>query len=787
MGMKCVWAFNSMTAVPTSSRINRRQTLLTVLIVFGVLLPPMLYAEGYRVEGFVRDASGAAISGAAVRIESAGHTFNTFSNTDGKFEFANIPAEAGTLVVEARGFSASHVSWNVDPDRVAKVDVLLKPAGNQQQITVSASGTRLEMSETPGSVTLLTSEDLGASPSLTVDDVLRQVPGFSLFRRSGSRVANPTTGGVSLRGLGASGASRALVLKEGIPLSDPFGGWVYWGRVPEASIGNIEIFRGGASNLYGSDALGGVIQVSERQPEESALSLSTSYGNERTPALSAWAGTAIGKWGLRGGTDLFHTDGYVLVPAEQRGTIDTRANSEHATAEIGLDRRLGSANRFFANGEYFTENRNNGTRVQANDTQLFQVSSGVDANFGPGALAVRMFGSGQSYNQSFSSIAADRNSESLTNLQHVPAQQVGGSARWSYLLAGKHTLIAGFEGQEVVGSSHEQVFVSNIHTANSVAGGHQRSLAVLGEGVFRIAQQWTVIGGLRWDDWKNFNGSSVRIPLTATGVGINNVFPDRSDDALSPRVSVLRALNENLSITASGYQAFRAPTLNELYRSFRVGNVVTQNNSQLRAERLTGGEAGINASFRDGRLVLRSTFFWSEIKDPIANATLSVTPALVTRQRQNLGRTRSRGVELDGTLKLATSLELSAGYIFTDASVVSFPRDPTVEGLAVPQVPRNAFSFELRYWNPSRLMVSFQGRYVGPQFEDDQNQLALDGFFTANVMAGRALRPGLQAFVAIENVTNQRYVVGLTPVPSLGPPILFRVGLKLDTFLRSRK
>ena len=97
-----------------------------------------------------------------------------------------------------------------------------------------------------------------------LDDALRQVVGFSLFRRTSSRTANPTAQGVSLRGLGASGASRALVLADGIPLNDPFGGWVYWARQPRLGVERLEVLRGGAADLYGSGALGGVVQLVSR-------------------------------------------------------------------------------------------------------------------------------------------------------------------------------------------------------------------------------------------------------------------------------------------------------------------------------------------------------------------------------------------------------------------------------------------------------------------------------------------------------------------------------------------
>jgi outer membrane receptor protein involved in Fe transport len=766
---------------------NCRRRLLRISFVF--LLSPILQlaAETFSVQGTIRDPTGAMVPGAAVSLQSESFNARTFSDPNGRFAFVNVPRSMGTLTVQAKGYSNAELPYSSDGATSAHVDVVVRPSIAGEQVTVSGSGTELALSDAPGNTTIITAQDLKASPSLTMDDVLRQVPGFSLFRRTSSRVANPTTGGVSLRGLGASGASRALVLRDGVPLTDPFGGWVYWGRIPENAVSDVEVFRGGASNLYGSDALGGVIQVASREPEESSFSLQTSYGNQKTPDLSAWAGTKFGKLGLSAATDVFHTDGYILVPRDQGGTIDTVANSEHATAELGIDYGLSARSKFFANGNYFTEARDNGTPIQTNNTAIGQGSAGLDTHVGSSTVAFRMYGSGQSYDQTFSAIAPDRNSEALTNVQHVPAQQIGGSARWSYLLSGKHVLIAGMEAQEVVGSSHEQIFVSGTHTANSVAGGRQRSFAALGEGVFRIRKNWTVITGVRWDTWSNLDGSTIRVPLTATGIQTNTQFPDRSDGAASPRISVLRRLNQNFSVTASVYQAFRAPTLNELYRSFRVGNVVTQNNAQLRAEKLTGGEAGLNSSFANGKVTTRATLFWSEISDPIANATLSVTPALITRQRQNLGRTRSRGLELDGVFRPASNIAFSAGYAFTDATVLEFPNNPAIQGLAVPQIPRNVFTCEFRLGDPSKFMLAVQGRYIGRQYEDDQNTMVLDRFFVANLQAARALTQGVQVFAAVENVFNERYVVGLTPVPSLGPPILFRVGMKLDAAINRHK
>jgi outer membrane receptor protein involved in Fe transport len=194
--------------------------------------------------------------------------------------------------VTADGFSAVNQNWAAELAQV-QITVTLPPLGAQERVIVSATRTQTKLSDAPGSSVRLSTEDAAANPGLTLDDMLRQVPGFTLFRRSSSRVSNPTTQGVSLRGLGASGPSRALVLEDGVPIVDPFGGWVYWDRIPRAELSSVEVFRGGASNLYGSDALGGVVQFLTPTPEAPAVAMDMSYGNQTTPDLSVSAGTAI--------------------------------------------------------------------------------------------------------------------------------------------------------------------------------------------------------------------------------------------------------------------------------------------------------------------------------------------------------------------------------------------------------------------------------------------------------------------------------------------------------------
>src|SRR5262249_15745167 len=246
------------------------------------------------VHGRVKDPTGAGVKGADVTLKTPNITLHAVTNDEGDFAFESVAARTGTLMVKASGFSVLERNWTAEPLNPA-LDIVVRPAGMSEQMTVTAARTQARVSDTAGSVIIISQTDLSNTAALTLDDSLRQVEGFSLFRRSGSRTANPTSQGVTLRGVEASGARRAFVLADGIPVNDPFGGWVYWDRIPRQEIGRVEVLQGAGSSLYGTDAMGGVINVLRHDPRQSWLTLEASYGNEQTPNGSFSTGGGRGK------------------------------------------------------------------------------------------------------------------------------------------------------------------------------------------------------------------------------------------------------------------------------------------------------------------------------------------------------------------------------------------------------------------------------------------------------------------------------------------------------------
>jgi len=753
---------------------------IALLLLAGAVRGAQTAGAAGRVEGVVRDSSGAMVAGAEVEVHAGAFSAAVVTDANGTFAFENVAGAGGTLLVSAKGFQRISQDWRrADGQAVVHVEIVLAPAAVNQQVQVTAYRAATLVSDVPVSDVQLSREDLQDTPALQLDDDLRQVPGFSLFRRSSSRTANPTTQGVSLRGLGANGASRALVLEDGIPLNDPFGAWVYWDRVPVEEISDVEISQEGGSSLYGSDALGGVVQFVSRPTQPGGISLDTSYGSQNTPDFSLWAGGQKGKWESSIGGGVFNTDGYILTPEAERGSVDVRAGSRDGTADVMVGRKIGEQSEIFARGWYLDETRGNGTMLQRNDTKLGQGALGANLQLGSfGALTLRFYADAQTYHQTFSAIGPNRDSETLTDLQTVPSQGVGWSAVWSRQAGKRQTLVAGVDYHEEIGASHEVLLSGG--TTDSSSGGRQRTVGIFGEDLIQIAPRWFLSASGRVDVWSNFDAATLRVPVAPPGTPTDTTFPDRSQNAFSPRLTLRNQINSHVSWNASAYRAFRAPSLNELYRSFRQGNTFTEDNPFLVAEHLSGGDAGVVVTGFNGKLQAHGTVFYNQIVDPVANVTLMTTPTLITRQRQNLGRINAPGVEFGVTASIVRDFTISCAYQFVDSKVSSFPANTALVGLWVAQVPHNSFTFQARYANPRIVTVEVTGRAIGNAFDDDQNQFPLGSFFVLDAIVSRRVGGGVEVYAAAENLLNATYYTAATPVLQLGLPIVGRVGVRVE-------
>jgi len=656
---------------------------------------------------------------------------------------------------------------------------------------------------------VVTREQIQSSPAVVADDVLRQVPTFSLFRRTSSLVAQPTTQGVSLRGIGPSGQSRTLVLLDGVPFNDPFGGWVYWTRVPLLSVDRIEITEDTTSSLYGNSAMGGVINIVTAKPTRRTIEIKPQYGDKSTPKFDFFASDRWNKVGAVVEGSFFNTDGFPIVAEPERGPIDNNANVSYRNISGKLDFTPSDRVNGFFRAAYFTEDRNNGKVGELNDTRWTTANGGVRVRLPDESdLQARAFVDVERSHFNFLAVtnaATTRNIVRLATDQHVPTNGVGGVAQWSKAVGGSNYFSVGGDWRWVDGDSQEDAYVPAVPTVitgvtqaatlsvQRVSGGTQQILGAFAQDIYTPAPKVVVTLSARVDRWRNYDGHNLETTV-ATGLPTANnrpSIPERTDTVLSPRVAAMYHVADRVSIWGAANSGFRAPTLTELYRQFSVGAVTTRPNDQLGPERLVGGEAGVNVSpARD--VTARVTWFDNRITNPVSNVTLTAT----TAQTQNLGATRVWGVQTDVEYHPGMSWRFSGAYIYDNATVTDGGANAALVGKYLPQVPKHRGSAQVSYSNPKYLNVSLAVQMSGLQYNDDLNvnfipvatlvdagydattPAGLPGYASVDLMASRDFGKNFQVFAGAQNLFDKVYFVQTNP-STIGTPRLVNVGVRL--------
>ncbi len=740
-------------------------------------------ANAQQARVCVVDAAGHPLQGATVTLRARTAQSGAAAALDAS-ACANVPT-GGAVDVTMKGFAPMSVTVLAAG---ATERVVMRPIAAQESVTVTADRGLTGINDAASSVAVLTPEKLKAPPGLTLDDRLHQVAGFQLFRRTSSWTANPTSSGVSLRGLGSTAASRTLVVSDQVPMNDPFGGWVHWTEIPEPAIRDVELVRGGSAELYGSSAIGGVIDVAPVEPREAktiAIAADASGATENTVLADGMAESAT-RWiaALAAASEL-KTDGYITTAPPLRGTVDipTNVNAQSGRLELRTPPTI-SGWTAFLRGNVLNESRQNGTPLQANATRLWRYVGGADTDFAETHAALRLYGSREGYRQSFSSVASNRDSETLTKLQQVPTDEFGFALQATRAFAHSVTAAAGTDMRDVRATDNETPVVGGTLRATTSVSARQRELGGYADAIWQ-PKEWSVSGSVRVDSFRTFDAQQITAGVRPM------VLPEIDEVMVSPRVGLVRYLPHGVALTGTAFRAFRGPTMNELYRTSQVGQQTTIANNSLLAERATGFEFGVEFAqmrVRNHELGrMRAAYFWTEVNRPISAVLLSQTATSQLLQRQNLGQIRSRGLMVEAQSARWRGFDASLGYQFAVATVTAFnsssPAQSNLTGKWIPEVPRQAVVATANYTAERVASFHLIASYAGQEFDDAQNQLRLHPYARFDVSAERRLRWGLSVFAGAQNLLNRQIDAGLTPILTLAAPRLVQAGMRF-TFER---
>ena len=625
------------------------------------------------------------------------------------------------------------------------------------------------LGEAPGEavydVVIIPRERLAHSPSNRLEDVLRDVPGFQLFRRSDARSANPTSQGATLRALGGNASSRALLILDGVPQTDPFGGWISWPAYDPRRLGQVRVIRGGGSGGAGPGALAGTIELESAGPGElGGVAASLAAGSRSSFEGSLSTGVPLGPGFLSASASYAGGDGFIPIVAEQRGPADRPAPYEQASLAVRAVAPVSADVELQAGGLAFHDSRERGTAFSDIRTD------GLDASVrlvGSGRLPWSVLGYVQtrSFYNSFAAVAPGRQSASRTSEQYeVPSTGLGARVELRPSLAPVDLRLGG-DWRETSGVTRERFnFQNGIGTRGRVAGGRTRTIGAFGEASLETGQ-FVLSGGARIDRWWIEDGRLEERVFATSSILTDSRFADRSDWEPTARGGVAWRASSELTLRTAAYLGWRLPTLNELYRPFRVGPDATAANSALSPERLRGGEAGLEwRPLAQARIGI--TLFANRLEDPIANVTLGQGPGTFPgvgfvaaagefRQRRNLDAIESHGIEVDARLEFGR-WTLTGGYSFAAAEVIASGAAAALDGLRPAQTPRHSAAATLA-WSPGNgAAASLTAHYVGNQFEDDLNRQMLGDGFTLDAALLWPVSPNLSLEARAENMTDQR-------------------------------
>ncbi len=603
-------------------------------------------------------------------------------------------------------------------------------------------------------------ERMDGTASSRVEDALRDVAGLQQFRRSDARSANATSQGATLRGVGGNDSSLAVLLLDGVPQSDPFGGWVTWPAFQTIRLSSARVTRGGGSGIFGSGALSGTVELSSLGAGQvDGLIGDVSYGSRQSVEGNILAGGRLGSGFAFATASYARGDGFVPIVAGQRGPVDNAAPYEQASLAVRGVAPLSANTELQASALAFTDRRTRGAILSDNG------GDGADASLrvvhtGDWAWQALAYVQARKFQSRFVSINAARTSVAQTVDQFsVPSTGLGARIELRPPLGDGIELRLGADYRRTVGETRELfTYVNALPTRIREAGGNSDTLGAFAE-VSAETGKLTLTGAGRIDHWNIRDGRLLERTI-ATGAFIRNDRPvDRAGWEQTGRLGLAYGVGP-VKLRGAAYLGWRLPTLNELYRPFRVGADATAANPALKTERSRGIEIGIDWQPVEA-VNLRATVFSNRLDRAIANVTLGVGPGVFPgvgfvaaggayRQRQNLDAIRSNGVELDAQAKFG-SWAFTASYAYADATVQASGVGLALDGLRPAQVPRHLVSATLGWrW------LQATARYVSSQFEDDGNSRRLKDAFTLDAVAMFPVTQRLSVSLRGENLANAR-------------------------------
>jgi len=750
-----------LAAWPISSTIFLDTSLMQKTLLFVYLMfPSILFAQ-------IEDVQPAAertgmISGRVVNTDTGSPLdftdvyldslpLGNATDNHGNYLIRYVPPGTHTLVVSRLGFVEHRQTVSVVAGKLLSRDISLKPTQvSGEEVVVTAARKEQTAQMAPASVAILTAEDVAIRPVTTFDQILESVPGVAVFRAAGVSVQS-----LSIRGssdvAGGGVGNRVLLLVDGRPALTAEAGGAYWGLVPTNFVERVEVVKGAFSSLYGSTAMGGVVNVITRRPTKSTTSLAMKYGffEKADPEIRYTDETLF-----QNELELSHSG--IRGPVSYLFNVSRKESDGHATQtgyefydvfskllfDLNLNRNLElTLGGGWAENDYphswLNAAQPLSVRPSRTDNRQEKRQFNVDAHYwavpnNRSKYSSRFYWyrntANSFFNENDPNLEITRN-EPLGTKTLLDGDKLGNITQFDTYLSDKNYFIAGIDLQlDYVESSPDTILYGKQQVNNG---------AFYLQNETQFSKELIATVGLRYD--------------------VNHLVSGKTLKEFSPKISLVYSPTKTFTVRGLFGQAFRAPTISERFFEEEIGGGIDfVPNPDLDAERMDVSlEAGVRwqaTSYADLDVAwfyyhYENLIYWRDIG--IDNGATAGT----VFQVQNLNRALLQGVELTGNLRIKGVVHLSANYTWLNAEDQS---DDRLDDILAYRPEHSLNLAATARW--SRLQFHTNGR-----FRSDIEEVFLfppsapDAFWVWNSKLSVNLTSMLSASVTLNNLFDVQY------------------------------
>lgn len=747
-----------------------------IKILLFLLFPVFGFSQG-NISGKIIDSkSGIGLGNANVFIREIKK--GKISNTEGTFDFNEIPQGKYTLVVSYIGYADTTLQVVVESNKTTDLKIQLSIFTIQMPMAVvTATRNIRNIQDIPNRIELISKKQIEILPGNNTDDFLRNISGVNVDRFSGIYSKNAS---ITLRGLNS--AQRTLILLDGIPMNKTDGGSINWSRIDPEMVDKIEVVKGPASALYGSNGMSGVINIITKNPtEQNGGNVSLSYGTYNTIGgrLNYSLSKIKDNKGFYSNINGFYRqgDGYILYPDSTRDSTDIKTYLREGIVQGKMGYCFNSNSNIEASYGYFDDKRGDGIRIYDPDggySKYRTHSANIRFNtlLGKYKLSATAFLQREDFHQQKESLKTEK-TPPFAVTQYVLYNTLsnrddnGLFIDLSRSLLKHHYITGGFDyktghvdASDIYYTSTD--IVSNLGKMNFYALYLQDEMGFFNEHL-------KIIAGIRCDYVRFFDGQFIMEEPTATTSVLNATvgkLPEANWNAVSPKLSVQYRFSEKWRIFASYGSGFRPPMLDDLCRNGNISKGVKLANPYLKPEKISTYELGSSWQILKN-VNIEPTVFYSLGTDfqyfvGTGDSIYAGTKMKPVLKRENVGKAEIYGTEWALNWDITKNIYLQTNYAHYYSTIKEFSLSDKytakdLTGKSLMEVAPNQFNAILG-WKNKFFNLALVYHYKDAQWTDDENTIQADSYSLFDAKISHTFKERYKVSLSVDNILNDQFM-----------------------------